>query len=58
MPFISELDNTFQENSHAENGFAMAKYMKNKFPFFLDKNARKKKSFYSNLEEKQNRSHR
>jgi 3-methyladenine DNA glycosylase AlkD len=34
MPFISELENTFQENSHAENGFAMAKYMKNKFTFF------------------------
>jgi 3-methyladenine DNA glycosylase AlkD len=34
MPFIQSLENTFQEKSHPENAFAMAKYMKNHFLFF------------------------
>lgn len=31
---IDELENTFQNNSHSENAYKMAKYMKNKFTFF------------------------
>ncbi|MGO4818832.1 DNA alkylation repair protein [Flavobacterium sp. W22_SRS_FP1] len=34
MPFIAQLENTFVEKSDAENAFAMAKYMRNKFDFF------------------------
>jgi 3-methyladenine DNA glycosylase AlkD len=34
MSFITDLENAFQENSNAENAFAMAKYMRNKFVFF------------------------
>ncbi len=34
MDFITELENTFATNSNAENALAMAKYMKNLFPFF------------------------
>lgn len=34
MSFISALETAFQENSNAENAFAMSKYMKNKFPFY------------------------
>jgi 3-methyladenine DNA glycosylase AlkD len=34
MNFIAELENAFIENRNLENAFAMAKYMKNNFPFF------------------------
>jgi 3-methyladenine DNA glycosylase AlkD len=34
MKFISSLEAAFQENSNAENAFAMAKYMRNHFSFF------------------------
>lgn len=34
MPFIESLETAFQKNSHPENAFAMAKYMRNHFPFF------------------------
>jgi len=34
MNFISSLEAAFQENSNAENAFAMAKYMRNHFSFF------------------------
>jgi 3-methyladenine DNA glycosylase AlkD len=34
MLFIAQLENTFVEKSDAENAFAMAKYMRNKFDFF------------------------
>lgn len=47
MPFINELENTFQENSHAENAFAMAKYMKNNFVFFGIKTPERRSLFIS-----------
>ena len=34
MNFIKTLESAFHENSNPENAFAMAKYMKNNFPFF------------------------
>lgn len=34
MPFIESLETAFQKNSHPENAFAMAKYMRNHFSFF------------------------
>lgn len=34
MPFIESLKTAFEKNSNTENAFAMAKYMKNHFPFF------------------------
>ncbi|MBP6757703.1 MAG: DNA alkylation repair protein [Flavobacterium sp.] len=34
MPFIESLENAFLKNSHPENAEAMAKYMRNLFPFF------------------------
>tara|TARA_R110000868_G_scaffold108031_1_gene295157 strand:+ start:3400 stop:4074 length:675 start_codon:yes stop_codon:yes gene_type:complete len=45
MSFISQLENTFQENSHAENAFAMAKYMKYKFIFFGIKTTERRRLF-------------
>ncbi|MFV8323757.1 DNA alkylation repair protein [Flavobacterium sp. LB3P21] len=34
MNFILALENAFEVNQNPENAFAMAKYMKNNFPFF------------------------
>lgn len=34
MSFINALEIAFQENSNAENAFAISKYMKNKFSFY------------------------
>lgn len=34
MTFITELENTFAASSNAENALAMAKYMKDLFPFY------------------------
>lgn len=34
MPFIESLETAFLKNSHPENAFAMAKYMRNHFSFF------------------------
>lgn len=34
MPFIESLETAFLKNSHPKNAFAMAKYMRNLFPFF------------------------
>jgi 3-methyladenine DNA glycosylase AlkD len=34
MQFIESLEAKFQQNSNPENAFAMAKYMRNLFPFF------------------------
>ena len=34
MPFVQLLETAFKENSHPENAFAMAKYMRNHFSFF------------------------
>jgi 3-methyladenine DNA glycosylase AlkD len=34
MNFIPALENAFEVNQNPENAFAMAKYMKNNFPFF------------------------
>nr|WP_314897073.1 DNA alkylation repair protein [uncultured Flavobacterium sp.] len=33
MNFITALENAFAANKNPENAFAMAKYMKNNFPF-------------------------
>lgn len=45
MGFIVELENAFQENSNAENAFAMAKYLKNKFTFFGIKTPERRRIF-------------
>lgn len=45
MNFIIALENTFQENSNSENAFAMAKYMKNNFPFFGIKTEKRRSLF-------------
>lgn len=34
MAFINDLETAFQEKHHAENAFAMAKYMRNHFSFY------------------------
>lgn len=34
MPFVQSLETAFLKNSNPENAFAMAKYMRNLFPFF------------------------
>lgn len=34
MNFINKLENAFQKESHPENAFAMAKYIRNHFSFF------------------------
>lgn len=34
MVFVTQLENAFQENTNTENALPMAKYMKNKFPFY------------------------
>ena len=34
MNFTIKVENAFKANQNPENAFAMAKYMKNTFPFF------------------------
>ncbi len=45
MNFIASLEIAFQENSNAENAFAMSKYMKNNFPFFGIKTEERRRIF-------------
>ncbi|TDD75447.1 DNA alkylation repair protein [Flavobacterium caseinilyticum] len=45
MSFILALENAFAENKNPENAFAMAKYMKNKFPFFGIKTEERRRIF-------------
>jgi len=45
MNFISSLEAAFQENSNAENAFAMAKYMRNHFSFFGIKTEERRQIF-------------
>jgi len=34
LNLINELERVFNSNAHTENGLAMSKYMKDRFPFF------------------------
>lgn len=45
MNFILALENTFKQNENPENAFAMAKYMKNNFPFFGIKTQERRRIF-------------
>lgn len=45
MSFINTLELAFQKHSNPENAFAMAKYMKNNFPFFGLKTEERRKIF-------------
>jgi 3-methyladenine DNA glycosylase AlkD len=45
MGFITDLEVAYHENSHSENALAMAKYMKNRFPFFGIKAAERRQLF-------------
>lgn len=53
MSFISSLETAFQENSHPENAFAMAKYMRNHFAFFGIKTTERRFLFKSICKENQ-----
>ncbi len=53
MSFIKELTVAFQENSNAENAFAMAKYMKNNFTFFGIKTEERRRIFKAIWKENQ-----
>ncbi|MFV8327738.1 DNA alkylation repair protein [Flavobacterium sp. ZS1P14] len=45
MNFIQALENAFKQNRNPENAFAMAKYMKNNFPFFGIKTEERRRIF-------------
>ena len=45
MNFILALENAFEANKNPENAFAMAKYMKNNFPFFGIKTEERRRIF-------------
>ena len=45
MNFILALENAFKQNENPENAFAMAKYMKNNFPFFGIKTEERRRVF-------------
>jgi 3-methyladenine DNA glycosylase AlkD len=45
MNFILALENAFVANKNPENAFAMAKYMKNNFPFFGIKTEKRRRIF-------------
>jgi 3-methyladenine DNA glycosylase AlkD len=45
MNFILALENAFEANQNPENAFAMAKYMKNNFPFFGIKTEERRRIF-------------
>jgi 3-methyladenine DNA glycosylase AlkD len=45
MNFILALQNAFEANQNPENAFAMAKYMKNNFPFFGIKTEERRRIF-------------
>jgi 3-methyladenine DNA glycosylase AlkD len=45
MSFINTVELAFKKNSKAENSFAMAKYMRNNFPFFGIKTEERRRIF-------------
>jgi 3-methyladenine DNA glycosylase AlkD len=45
MSFVNTLELAFQKHSNTENAFAMAKYMKNNFPFFGLKTEERRRIF-------------
>jgi 3-methyladenine DNA glycosylase AlkD len=45
MSFVNTLELAFQKHSNPENAFAMAKYMKNNFPFFGLKTEERRRIF-------------
>lgn len=53
MPFIESLENAFQKDSHPENALAMAKYMRNLFPFFGIKTDERRRIFKTIWKENQ-----
>ena len=53
MPFIESLETAFQKESHPENAFAMAKYMRNHFSFFGIKTEERRLIFKSICKENQ-----
>ena len=53
MPFIESLETAFQKNSHPENAFSMAKYMRNHFSFFGIKTEDRRLIFKAILKENQ-----
>jgi 3-methyladenine DNA glycosylase AlkD len=52
MNFIIALENAFRQNKNPENAFAMAKYMKNNFPFFGIKTQDRRRIFKAVWKEK------
>jgi 3-methyladenine DNA glycosylase AlkD len=54
MAFIIELETAFREKQNIENAFAMAKYMKNNFPFFGIKTDDRRQLFKTIWKENQN----
>jgi 3-methyladenine DNA glycosylase AlkD len=52
MNFIPVLENAFKANQNSENAFAMAKYMKNNFPFFGIKTEERRRIFKEIWKEK------
>ena len=54
MNFILALENAFEANKNPENAFAMAKYMKNNFPFFGIKTEERRRIFKEIWKENKN----
>ena len=54
MNFILALENAFAANKNPENAFAMAKYMKNNFPFFGIKTEERRRIFKEIWKENKN----
>ena len=54
MNFILALENAFEVNQNPENAFAMAKYMKNNFPFFGIKTEERRRIFKEIWKENKN----
>jgi 3-methyladenine DNA glycosylase AlkD len=53
MNFINDLETAFRKESHPENAFAMAKYMRNLFPFFGIKTEDRRQIFKTICKENQ-----
>lgn len=53
MNFIKSLETAFKKNSHPENAFAMAKYMRNRFSFFGIKTEERRRIFKTIWKENQ-----
>ena len=54
MNFILALETAFAANKNSENAFAMAKYMKNNFPFFGIKTEERRRIFKEIWKENKN----